>query len=153
MNEETLKAWSQTLLAACALTFLLGQARSGFVEGTLLKMQNAKNRGMLEDLAEELAQINAKMTAKEAQLQKAKTLEKKYGLVLDDLVQASRTDADAWAITQKWKIKPDGGQPIPPPQGMLQGAPARSTAKPQAVPPSLSTPFIPANKPTRDKSE
>ena len=149
MNDDQLQRWTQTLLAACALTFLVVQARTAFVERGLLQEQIENSRSLKKGMDEELAQLRSAMDGKEAQLEKATALEKKYGLLLDDLVQASRSDPDAWAITQKWKIQPTGGQPVPPPPGATAPPPAppRGAPKPQPQSPSLNTPFIPSAKP------
>jgi len=151
MKDDQLQSWTQTLFAACALTFLVVQARTAFVERSLLQEQTENSRSLKKGLEEELAQLRSTMKEKEAQLEKATALEKKYGLLLDDLVQASRTDPDAWAITQKWKIQAAGGQPVPPPPGATvpPPAPPRGVPKPQTQSPSLNNPFIPSAKPAQ----
>lgn len=152
MNESKIRSWTPPLLACCALVFLLVQVRTAFVERILLRAQVEASRSLVAGLDEEIAQLQAAKATREEQLERAVVLEKRYASVLDELVKASRTDAEAWAVTQKWKIQPTGGQPVPPPPGAPAPPPGqvRGAAKPpQPQSPSLSTPFILPPKPLR----
>lgn len=141
-------------MGGCALVFFGIQARSSLVEARLLGLQLESSRSIERGLVEEAEQLELARAKKAEQLGKAVELEKLYAQVLDDLVETSRTSAEAWAVTQKWKIQPAGGEPIPaPPLPPLPPAPAqlRSPSRQQPMTPSLSTPFIPNSKSLREK--
>jgi hypothetical protein len=154
MSESSLQRWSGCILGGCVLVFFVIQARHSFVETRLLGLQLESSRSVERGLVEEAEQLELARAKKAEQFDKAVELEKFYAQVLDDLVETSRTSAEAWAVTQKWKIQPAGGQPIPPPPlPPLPPAPAqmRSPSRTQPTTPSLSTPFIPNSKSLREK--
>ncbi len=160
MSDSGLKQWAWSFQCACACVFLAIQARSSFVESWVLQSQLEASRSMVSGLIEEAEQLESNRAKKAEQVEAAVEREKFYAAVLDDLVEASRTSSEAWALTQRWNIQPTGGKPIPPPPPPTTAAsPAPQQTQPrlpsrtQSLAPSLSTPFIPIAKPPREKTQ
>ena len=122
-------------VAAFALAgiFLVGaQIRVASIEKPALEAQlNAAAQRLTSTKAAEV-QADEAIQKREEQLKTLTETESKYAALLTELIELSKTDADARAITQKWKIQQQGQ-----PSGGSGGESGVSEVKPVKAQPAV----------------
>lgn len=129
-------------LAALALAgiFVVGaQIRVASIEKPALEAQlNAAAQRLTSTKAAEV-QADEAIQKREEQLKTLAETESKYAALLTELIELSKTDADARAITQKWKIQQQG-QPGGGPGAEAGVAEVKPLKTPPAAPQKAKAP-------------
>ena len=107
-------------LALAALIFLGAQTRMVLMERPILEGQNSVLTQRLSTMKATESQTDDALKIREEQIKRAQDTETRYAAMLTELLELSKVDPDARAITQKWKIQsaqpasPESSAPVPP---------------------------------------
>lgn len=116
-------------LALAAVLFIGAQLRVAAIEKPMLEAQlNASAQRLT---ATKAAQVQAEeaLQKREEQVKALSETEAKYAAFLTELLELAKTDPDAKAITQKWKIQQQGAPVSDAPASVQQdGKPAKGPA-------------------------
>ena len=92
-------------LALAALVFLGAQTRMALMERPMLEGQNSFLTQRLSSIKATELQTDDALKARDEQIKRAQDTETRYAAMLTELLELSKVDPDARAITQKWKIQ------------------------------------------------
>ena len=92
-------------LALAALVFLGAQTRLALMERPMLEGQNSFLTQRLSTMKTTELQTDEALKSRDEQIKRAQDTETRYAAMLTELLELSKVDADARAITQKWKIQ------------------------------------------------
>lgn len=125
------------LFLAVAGVFLVGaQIRVASIERPALEAQLSAAAQRLTSTKTAEVQADEAIQKREEQLKALSETEAKYAALLTELIELAKTDADARAITQKWKIQQQGQS-----GGGSSGEAGASELKPaKAGPPKAKAP-------------
>ena len=104
-------------LALAALVYLAAQTRTVFLEKPMLEAQKTFLVQRLSALKTTDKQTGEAIEKREFQIKRGQELEAKYAAMLTELLELSKVDPDARALTLKWKIQssqPSLDAPITP---------------------------------------
>jgi hypothetical protein len=100
-------------LTLAALVFVTTELRVTLLERELLEGQHGVFAQRVTSLKTAVVQMDADIQSREEQIKKASATEAKYAAFLTDLLELSKLDPEARAVTQKWKIQSSGGAVAP----------------------------------------
>ena len=92
-------------LALAALVFLGAQTRLAVMERPMLEGQNSFLTQRLSGMKTTELQTDDALKSRDEQIKRAQDTETRYAAMLTELLELSKVDPDARAITQKWKIQ------------------------------------------------
>ncbi len=118
------------VLAVAGIFLVGGQIRVASIEKPVLESQlNAAAQRLTATKTAEV-QADDAIQKREEQIKTLTETESKYAALLTELIDLSKTDADARAITQKWKIQQ---------QGQPSGGPSTEPSVSEVKPPKAQT--------------
>jgi hypothetical protein len=95
-------------LSLAALFYLGAQLRVAAIEKPILEAQLNTSAQRLTSTKAAQVQAEEALQKREEQIKALAEMEGKYAALLTDLIDLAKTDNDARAITQKWKIQQQG---------------------------------------------
>ena len=120
-------------IALAAILFLGTQLRLAGLEKPMLEAQLNYSAQRLTSTKAAQVQADEALKKRDEQVKGMSDTEAKYAALLTELIDLAKTDADARAITQKWKIQQQGQ-----PAGTETGSQEVKPMKVQAVAPPKS---------------
>lgn len=114
-------------IALAAILFFGTQLRVAGLEKPMLEAQLNYSAQRLTSTKAAQVQADEALKKRDEQVKGLSETESKYAALLTELIELAKTDADARAITQKWKIQQQG-QAAAPEAGSQESKPAKVQA-------------------------
>ena len=140
MEDSTYTTIAMGMIAATASIFLVTQIHAVALEKPMLMSQRDSLNKRLISFTDAIIQADETIQTRESQLRKASATESKYAALLTELLEIAKTDFDARAVAQKWKIQQGGTDkaaesPAASAQPVAPSVPEQSKGAKTPVPP------------------